>query len=433
MTDPFLPLLKTGIKTDLSRIRKLLTELGHPERRFQSILITGSNGKGTTTAVLESILRASGYKTGMLTSPHLISVTERFRINGKPTALAPLQRFMREFAGILESTRATYFEATTACALWLFAKQRVDWAVLEIGMGGRWDACNAVEPELSIITSVSREHTQYLGRTVAQIAREKAQIARAGRPVLVGQVGRTARAALQSEFRRLRTKSQFMGSDFSLRRLIISETGGTGTLRDPLGAVEIETAVLGRNALANSAVAAEAARTLMRLGQATVTARDLQRGVAAAQWPARLQVICRKPLIVVDVAHNSAAFAALCRDWKALWPDRPPHVVVGLLEDKSPKPIARSLGEMASSVVVTTPDSPRAVAAETLAFQWRHAIEVVDAVPEINDAIAFALHKAGKCGAVLICGSHFVAGPALLYLRREGYLSLRRKPILTVA
>jgi dihydrofolate synthase/folylpolyglutamate synthase len=433
VTDPFLPLLKTGIKTDLSRIRRLLAELGHPERRYRSILITGSNGKGTTTAVLESILRASGYRTGMLTSPHLVSVTERFRINGKPITLPPLQRFMADYDTLLDGTRATYFEATTACALWLFAKHKVDWGVLEIGMGGRWDACNAVDPELSIITSVSREHTQYLGRTVAQIAREKAQIVRVGKPVLVGEVGRAARSVLASEFRRLRALPQFMGADFNLSSRNHTAEGGEGALEDQSGSVDIRTTLLGRNALLNSALAAEAARSLMETGKATITTRDLQRGIAAAQWPARLQVIHQSPLVVIDVAHNAAAFAALCRDWKMLWPDNAPHVVVGLLEDKSPTPIARSLAQMAASVVVTTPDSPRAVSAATLARQWQSLISPVDAIPVIHGAIDLALRRAGKTGAVLICGSHFVAGPALRSLRRAGYLSFKRKPILTVA
>jgi dihydrofolate synthase/folylpolyglutamate synthase len=183
----------------------------------------------------------------------------------------------------------------------------------------------------------------------------------------------------------------------------------------------------------NSALAAEAARTLMHLGKATITMRDLQQGIAAAQWPARLQVACREPLIVVDVAHNAAAFTALVRDWSMLWPNRAPHVIVGLLEDKSPRPIARSLAQIATSVIVTTPDSPRAIPAAALAHMWQNEIDGVSAVPAINDAINRALQSAGKTGAVLICGSHFVAGPALRFLRRAGYLSLRRKPIFTVA
>jgi len=417
--DPFLPLMKAGVKPGLERIRAILRELDHPEQQYRSILVAGSNGKGTTCAVLESILRHSGFRTGMFTSPHLVSVTERFRVNGAPVAVSTLRQFMREQRRILTRIGATYFEATTACALWIFARRKVDWAVLEIGLGGRWDACNAVDAELSVITSIAREHTEYLGKTLAKIAAEKAQIARRGRLLVVGEVSASAHARIAKSARTIGAEPIWMGRDFKVGRTTLSSGGSHFTLRRHGRSLPLRTALLGRNAAVNSTLAAAALSEFAEWEEMEWPQLQavVQEGVHEAYWPARLQVVGKRPLVVVDVAHNAAAFAALARDWKAIWPRSKPVVVVGLLQDKAASQIGKTLAGFAGPVIATTPDSPRGVSADELARQWRRIVPCRAAIPDIGIAVRTAIGEAGKGGSVLICGSHFVAGPALKALQ----------------
>lgn len=410
MSDPFIHLIKAGIKPGLTRIRKLLKALGNPERHYRTILVGGSNGKGTTCAVLESILRDSGYRTGLFTSPHLISVRERFRVDGKPASINALNQFMQEHEDLLQRIGATYFEATTACALWLFAQRKVDWAVLEIGLGGRWDACNAVHPELSVITSISREHTEYLGTTLREIAAEKAQIARRGRYVIVGDVGASARRSLSAEFRSIRTIPIWQRQHFRVTMSHLGQSGCTFRLKTDTATYDLRTAILGTSAVVNSALAVASAERLQ------IPSTAIRQGVAAARVSGRLQVVQRGPLVVADVAHNRAAIARLVEDWRMVWPDRSPVVVAGLLGDKPVMPVGQLLGQIAGAIIVTRPDSHRARDPEDVARRWRSLPCSLAVIPSIREAVEAATRQAGRRGSVLICGSHFVVGPALLAL-----------------
>jgi dihydrofolate synthase/folylpolyglutamate synthase len=413
--DPFLYLARTGIRPGLERIRTLLGAMGHPERSFRSVLVAGSNGKGTTAAALEAMLRAAGCRTGLFTSPHLVSVTERFRIDGRPVSPAELHRFLSRHRHDLRRSGATYFEATTACALWLFARRQVDWAILEIGLGGRWDACNAVDPELAVVTSISLEHTEYLGRTEAAIAREKAQVARRGKPVVVGRVSPPARCALAREFDRIGAPAYWLGRDFDVTDPGPIAGGSEGTLIAQGRRLRLRSGVRGERALDNVALAACGMATLAGHFPGfshTEMRRAMLAGAARVRWPARLEVIRQRPLVVLDVAHNEAAFAALVQDWARYWPGVKPVVVLGLLCDKPAARIARIVSRLTDLVVVTTPDSPRAVPASELADSWRSSFRSIHVRKGVTAAVEHALELAGSNGAVLITGSHFVVGPA---------------------
>jgi dihydrofolate synthase/folylpolyglutamate synthase len=293
----------------------------------------------------------------------------------------------------------------------------VEWAILEIGLGGRWDACNAVEPELSVVTSIAREHTDYLGPTVAHVAREKAQVARSGKPVVVGTLGTTALRAMKSELHRIGAQSNWQGRDFELKDVRCSPRRGSGTLVDRFGRIGLRTNLLGANAVTNAALAAEAVRILGAEGVLSRGDRDLNRairsGLAATRWPARLQVLCRRPLVIADVAHNRSAFEALVADWQALWPRRRPDIVAGLLDDKPAMAIGRLLGRIAHSITVVAPASPRAVPSATLARIWRRSVPRVQVAANLHAALETALDQAGDRGSVLVCGSHYLVGPAL--------------------
>jgi dihydrofolate synthase/folylpolyglutamate synthase len=422
MTDPFLRFVRSGIRPGLARIRKLLVALDHPERSFKTILVAGSNGKGSTAAYLSSILQLAGYRTGLFTSPHLMSVSERFRVDGVLADASDLRRFLRLHGSACRRVGATYFEATTACALWWFASERVEWAILEIGLGGRWDACNAVDPELSVITSIAREHTDYLGPTLAHVAREKAQVARPGRPVVVGSLAISAGRALRAELRRIGARPHTLHQDFDIRNARFTPSQGQGTLVDRRGQVRFRTGLLGENAVANAALAAESVRVLAAEGAVSKSRTDLDRavraGVAATRWPGRLQIVRRHPLVIADVAHNQAAFEKLVSDWQNLWPRQRPHIVGGLLGGKPATAIGRLLSRIAGSLTVVAPESPRAIPPNQLADTWRRSFPGVQVAASLDAALQTAMAAAGRRGSVLVCGSHYLVGPALESLSR---------------
>jgi dihydrofolate synthase/folylpolyglutamate synthase len=395
--------------------------MGRPDRTFKSVLVTGSNGKGTTSAVLTCCLEELGWKTGLFTSPHLVSVRERFRVKGKCAPPEACAQFLRQFGARSRELGATYFEVTTAFALWWFAQQEVDWAVLEIGLGGRWDACNAVDPVLSIVTSVSLEHTGYLGRTQGAIATEKARVARAGRPLLAGPLGVSAQRALRSTVRELGGHLLRTGHDIRFSKPRLTLGGSRFTVRCGSASMNLQTRMLGSNAAQNSGLAAAAAWHIAREHTALAESecrKAIARGVSRARFRGRLDVLGSRPLLVVDVAHNAAAVATLVADWRTLWPRKRPVIVAGLLEDKPDSRIGALLSEIALGAVITRADSPRAIPPEALAESWRRHFENVEVWPRMADAWKRAQQLAGSSGCVLVTGSHFVVGPFLAYWRR---------------
>ena len=404
-------------------MRRLLDVMDHPEARFRTILVAGSNGKGTAAAALESILRHAGIRTGLFTSPHLLFVRERFRVNGSCVSQQALREFLRVHGDDCRRVGASYFEVTTACALWMFARRRVQWAVLEIGLGGRLDACNVVDPEASIITSISREHTDYLGRTLAEIAVEKARVARRGRTVVIGDVQGRGGRALRDELSRIGARALMYDRDYRLDVQGVTARGSRGVLADDMGRQPVSLSMPGRNTLVNSVMAVEVARRLVASETLEVSRAALSDavrvGLRTLTWPARLQVVGYRPLVVLDVAHNQAAIAALCSQWRALWSRQCPVLVIGLLCDKPAERIGRLLSEISDTCLVVSPESPRGVPAAALAAKWRHLFRHVAACDTIGTAIGQAIRRAGRSGSVLIAGSHFVVGPAYAQLGKK--------------
>lgn len=408
------------MRPGLSRIRRLLAAMDHPDRDFHSVLVTGSNGKGTTCAVLSSCLQSLGWKTGLFTSPHLVSVRERFRVNGTRAPYSAMRLFLRHHGAACRRAGATYFETTTAFALWWFRQSGVEWAVLEIGLGGRHDACNAVNPSLSIVTSIALEHTDWLGRTQAEIAAEKGCVARSGKITLSGPLSVSAERSLGRTIRARGGLWMRVGRDIQILLRNSTHRGSSFDMRCLGHTVTLTTRLRGRKAALNAALAASAAMHLCRDRQTqelpTGWKRALRQGVLAARWPARLETVSRRPQIILDVAHNAASVASLVADWQEMWPERRPVILAGLLDDKPVRAIGSLLSELGSQVVITRPDSPRARDPEQVALSWRGSFERVWVEPVPKRALGTAMALAGKKGHVLVTGSHFVVGPILSQL-----------------
>jgi dihydrofolate synthase/folylpolyglutamate synthase len=434
-------------KFDLAHMRVLLGALGHPENNLACVLIAGTNGKGSTSATLASILQASGLKTGLYTSPHLVRINERIRLNGQPLCdddFAQLHdvvgRTAERLVGESELPwHPSFFEMLTAMAFEYFSRTRPDIVVLEVGMGGRLDATNVVDPRLSVITDVALDHQKYLGETVGEIAREKAGIIRAGGVVvtlpqmpeandIIGHaildLGARAVSAVPFVPPVSPGSAEFWAN--AARNLTTGVTEVTAECvrvprsRYPLQVmgqqIMVESPLLGRHQLRNIALAVAAAEELHNQGYTQITALTTERGIRETQWPGRFQVIRAsggRPEIVLDVAHNPAGAWALRSTLSAAYEDRPVTMVFGVMRDKAMSEVAEILFPVTEHVVVTQANNPRsATTAEIRQAASRVEADIREAV-DVTTALAEARRIAGAGGLVVVTGSIYIVGEAM--------------------
>jgi len=421
-------------KFDLAHMRTLLGALDHPERRFKSVLIAGTNGKGSTAATLSSILHAAGHRTGLYTSPHLLKVNERIRINGEAISDADFGRIHDEVARVADELVATgelpwnpsFFEMLTAMAFEHFAGSNVEIAVLEVGMGGRLDATNVVEPVLSVITDISLDHQKFLGNTIREIANEKAGIIRTGgvtvtlpqHPEANDVLGNTM---LQRDARAVSAVEYVppVSPGAASQPDLAPHTGrSTYPLRVMGEQITVDSPLVGRHQLRNIALAIAAAEELNNAG-VRINARAIERGIRETRWTGRFQRIAptdERPEIVLDVAHNPAGAWALRSTLSEYYGERPLTVVFGVMRDKAVAEITEILFPVAERVIVTMAQNPRSATSDEI----RHAAartptDIVDA-PSVAAAMTRATDLAGPHGLVLVTGSIYIVGEALQFL-----------------
>ncbi len=411
-------------KFDLAHMRVLLDALGNPQRKFRSALIAGTNGKGSTAATLASILRIAGHTTALYTSPHLIKVNERIRVNDQQISDPDFAAAYLRVESVTQELMAksdlpwhpSFFEMLTAMAFLHFAQQQVEIAVLEVGMGGRLGATNVVEPVLSVITDISLDHQKFLGNTIAEIAAEKAGIIHQDGLLVtlpqhpqandvIGRVAteRNARAVSAAPH----VPSLSPGEDW----------GGKNTY--PLTVmgrqVNVDSPLVGRHQLRNIALAIAAAEQLDQAG-VKITADDIERGIRETKWPGRFQVVpatASHPEIVLDVAHNPAGAWALRSALSSRYEGRPITLLFAVLRDKAVGEITQVLFPLAEHVVATTVNNPRSAKVEEIQESAnRTGTEVVKA-ESVSDGIQKAEALAGKDGVVVITGSIYLVGEAL--------------------
>ena len=427
-------------KFDLAQVRVLLAALDHPETRFPSVLIAGTNGKGSTAATLAYILAASGVRTGLYTSPHLVRINERVRINGEPINdddFSRLHDLVDRTAERLVAdghlpSHPSFFEMLTAIAFEYFERKEVEMAVLEVGMGGRLDATNVVEPLVSVITDISLDHQKFLGNTVEEIAREKAGIIHPGGVVItlpqqpaandvignaildqnaraisaVPYVPPVSPAASSTEYR-------ISGSEKNSARLVS---------RYPLQVmgkeILVETPLVGRHQLRNVALAIAAAEELSLQGF-PVTAESIERGIRETNWPGRFQVIPRagdSPEYILDVAHNPAGAWALRSALSACYPEQPLTFIFGAMRDKAIGEIAEILFPLSERVIATRADNPRSATPEEIRkAAVRTSVEILEA-PDVGSALVRAREAATTTGLIVITGSIYIVGGAMRHL-----------------
>ena len=397
------------LKLGLDRVEALLDNLGSPHRAGRFIHVAGTNGKGSTCAMIERALCEAGLRTGLYSSPHLVEPTERIQIGGAPTSPEDFARaFDQVHHAALEMVKSgaldghpTYFETITAMAFLLFRKHGVEAVVLETGMGGRLDATNVVNPELAVLTPIDFDHEKFLGSTIPQIAFEKAGILKPGRPAIIALQRPEALAVIEQRARE--TGSPLIhASSWRAEDLHQDAYGNrfTATYRDH--AIPIELPLIGAHQVENALTAIAA---LVHLG---IESAAIQRGLAATRWPGRLECVRRRPDVFLDGAHNPAGAAALARYIREFHTNRRVWMLFGAMSDKDLSVLAPLLFPLAHELIFTTPNQARAYAAGTLREQTGETRARV--IPSPAEALDTILREARAEDAVFITGSLYLVG-----------------------
>jgi dihydrofolate synthase/folylpolyglutamate synthase len=404
----FLYALGNEIKTaklGLDRITAVLEALGRPQDRIRSVHVAGTNGKGSTCAMIESGLRAAGRRTGLFTSPHLAEPTERIQIDGRPISAARFAAAFEQVHAAVERVldiHTTYFETVTAMALVVFAEERVDTAVIEVGLGGRLDATNVITPELSVITPIDFDHEQYLGRSLEAIAGEKAGILKPGVAAVFANQRPEAARVLQARAAELGCTVTHTPQATHIELDARSSRFRTGLLR-------IACPLAGEHQVQNAVTAATA------LQQIGVPDTAVEAGIAHVHWPGRLEHVRANPDIILDGAHNPAGARALAAYIDRFYRDRPVRLIFGAMRDKAIDEISGILFPRARQVIVTAPKQARALAPEALAEAVHHPGLCI--APTLEDALALVRDAAFE-EAVFITGSLFLVAEARALGRR---------------
>ncbi|TET17391.1 MAG: bifunctional folylpolyglutamate synthase/dihydrofolate synthase [Dehalococcoidia bacterium] len=399
---------------DLRRMEDLLHRLGDPHLSARSVHIAGSKGKGSTAAMIAAGLRAAGHKTGLYTSPHLLTLRERISLDGKPILkreLADVVASLRPHAEEMDRDRTygelTTFELLTVAAFLHFHQKGVDFQVLETGLGGRLDATNVVTPEVCVITSISLDHQEVLGNTIAQIAAEKAGIIKPGIPVVSSPQAKEAATVLRETCLERGARLITVGSDISWQRISSNLSGQSLEVTGMRGSYQLTLPLLGSYQLQNAATAVATLETL------DVPKESIEVGLANTYWPGRLQIIRRRPMLVVDGAHSSDSARQLKEALEQHFHFDQLILIIGTSADKDISGIAAELAPMADSVIATRSRHPRATAPEAVAGEFARLGLRAEVAEDVAQAVAKAQAKAGKRDLICATGSLFLVGEVI--------------------
>jgi dihydrofolate synthase/folylpolyglutamate synthase len=404
------------MKTGLERVERLLEVAGNPERKFRIAHVGGTNGKGSTSSMIARMLVEHGLRVGLYTSPHVVDFTERITVNGTPIPSQSVVDLIERLKAGAEEVEATFFEIATAAAALYFAEQGVDLVVAEVGLGGRLDATNALDSELSVITRIALDHTDVLGNDHASIAAEKAGIIRQGGVVVCGAEGvaldviRGVAAARKARF--IDTGVESSVAD--------TRVGANGSSFDfeyrgrRYGSLQLS--MLGRHQVANARNALVAVHELAGLGVVALSEHAVRRGLVEAGVPGRLQIIDRRPTVVADVAHNPDGAAVLAAALAEVFDFDRLIVVLGIMADKDVRGFLAAIADATDSLILMRPSTPRAAAPEDVAAIASEFGVPSRIIPSAGAAIRSALAEAREADLVLVTGSHYTVGDVMVSL-----------------
>ncbi|MCZ2128474.1 MAG: bifunctional folylpolyglutamate synthase/dihydrofolate synthase [Anaerolineales bacterium] len=394
----------------LDRMAAFMELLGNPQSNYPVIHVAGTKGKGSTSALCASALRAAGYQVGLYTSPHLEDFVERIRVNGEPISHEELIEFVDEIKPhVAKVEKLTTFELTTALGFLAFAKRGVNAAVVEVGLGGRLDATNIVLPNVSVITSLSYDHTAVLGNTLTQIAAEKAGIVKEGVPLVSAPQKEEARIVLERIAKERNSRLIVVGADVTFGRSA-SSLEGQSLWVDDGARLELQIPLLGKHQVENAAVAYAA----LKASRIPISDEAVQRGFSQTQWRARFEIARRDPTLIFDSAHNQDSFERLNEALDEYFPDQKVYLVFGASEDKNVPQMFAALQTKIKKVIAVRADHPRALEAERICELANQAGAESEAADSVKAALTRALELSAKDGSIVLsAGSMFATAEAM--------------------
>lgn len=425
ITHYFESLTRFGIKPGLERMRHLLEDLGHPESQYPVVLVGGTNGKGSVVEFLTNILRVAGYKTGTYTSPHLWRYTERIRINGCEISEEEMGELLDRIGPHVEVARHdpslgdfTEFEMLTLLAFLNFAEQKIDIAILEVGLGGRWDATNASNPLVSVITHVGLDHTDRLGNDLVSIAREKIPILRSEGVLVTGEQNPEVLEVFRTDCLQQKAAMLRLGQHFDVAVLQDTPTGLCLSVRTPTRRYDqVESTLVGVCQAENVALAVMAAESLVSRSQVSSPLRPfdvpeeaIRSGIGATRLAGRFDTVATHPTVLLDGANNPEGARVLAESLQRYYGDRRIFLVIGISQDKDVESMVAALAPVACHVIATQANHPRAAPAERIVAALAPFKAQVQTITPVMDAVRSALTGAMPEDVLCIAGSFYVLG-----------------------
>jgi dihydrofolate synthase/folylpolyglutamate synthase len=416
-------LQRHGIKLGLENSRRLMSVLGEPQKSFRSIHIAGTNGKGSTATIIASILKRNGFKVGLYTSPHLVSFTERIRIDNSPILESDVISLTYHIRKAIANTdiRPTFFEFITAMAFYYFACKKVDWAVVEVGMGGRLDATNVLLPDVSIITNIGLDHTEFLGEGFLDIAFEKAGIIKPTIPVVTATIHPEALRVLEKTAKDHGCEIHIYNKDFKStlvfmddKRIVFDYRGMNPSMAHANSYREYNNLSLpipGKHQLYNVSLAIRVCEILTQ-GGLSISGDVINNGLLNLNFEGRLERVSQTPLIIIDSAHNPEAARALSDTVKEIFPTKKIILIVGIMKDKDIKGILEPLMQISDAVILTRPKGERATSPEKLKENIKTNVmpNSISTTNTVAEAIEFAKTLWQEDNIILVTGSFYTTG-----------------------
>lgn len=423
-------LQKFGMKFGLDNISRLLSAADNPHESFRAVHVAGTNGKGSTSSMIESILRTAGMRTGLFTSPHLVNFTERIRINGEEIAEGEVIAFAEEVRGIagkMEDISPTFFEVVTAMAFLFFKRMGIDWAVVETGLGGRLDATGVIRPEVSVITSIGLDHREFLGNTLGEVAREKAGIIKENVPLVSSAQPAEVTEVLARRAAEMKAEFFQYPLDFSSEMVSEALDGICFNYHGSRDYRELKVPLAGEYQMMNASVAVKTVEVLSEKYPALNC--DVKGGLERVRWPGRLELIRKAPPILIDGAHNPDAARALAAYLAKTLAARYRRIilVIGIMGDKDIKGILRPLLPLASETIFTAPSYGRAASAEILASHASSLGYPSKETGSVAEALTLAEDLCSAGDIIVVTGSFYTIGEAREILGSRGVLSRLRE------
>ncbi|MEE9442268.1 MAG: folylpolyglutamate synthase/dihydrofolate synthase family protein [candidate division Zixibacteria bacterium] len=410
-----------GIKLGLHNITRLSEWLDNPQDKYNIVHVAGTNGKGSTSSFIASILQEAGYKVGLLTSPHLVDYRERIRLDGRKIEKTAIAEFIEKYKKLIVKSDVTFFEVTTALAFWYFYKKKADWVVLETGLGGRLDATNIVMPRVSVITNISLEHTNLLGKSIYKIAGEKGGIIKSHIPLVAG-ISDNGNEASQrfKEICAEKNSPVYFHDDKQYRYAFENGYDILNIFSGEYRGLKARVSLWGKHQVQNSYLAVRTIDVLNKQGF-DISKKAVKNGLAKNYWPGRCMTVRKRPRVIIDAAHNQEGFAALSDTLRMHFPGQKFHFLIGMVEKKHGDACLRMIEPLAKSISTARIKNPRRDDPYFLTSRLNYQKSHVRIYPDIPYAFQDLYKNCSQTDILIIAGSHFIMGELALFIKRDGF------------